>query len=89
MNTFPSSDPDAIKESLNGDQSVSRTGAVWPRKSGIDSGRRPRWESGMTAKAPPPPDSQLTERYDGLALMMLESQAFFEMWLLQEERVRG
>jgi hypothetical protein len=47
-------------------QSVSSTAAVWPRKSGIWSGSLPRSFRGMTANAPPPPDSQLTERYSGL-----------------------
>lgn len=48
-------------------QSVSRTAAVWPRKRGSWSGALPRSLMGMTAKAPPPLDSQLTEMYSGLA----------------------
>jgi hypothetical protein len=48
-------------------QSVSRTAAVCPRKRGIWSGARPRSLRGMTAKAPPPLDSQLTAMYSGLA----------------------
>ena len=47
-------------------QSVSRTTAVCPRNRGIWSGSLPRSLSGMTAKAPPPEASQLTERYSGL-----------------------
>jgi hypothetical protein len=46
-------------------QSVSSTAAVWPRNKGIWSGSFPRSFRGMTAKAPPPLDSQLTERYSG------------------------
>jgi hypothetical protein len=53
--------------SLKGCQSVSRTAAVWPRNRGIWSGILPRSLTGMTANAPPPLDSQLTERYSGLA----------------------
>ena len=48
-------------------QSVSRTTAVWPLNSGICSGSLPFSFNGMTANAPPPLDSQLTERYSGLA----------------------
>lgn len=48
-------------------QSVSRTAAVCPRKRGISSGARPFSLMGMTAKAPPPLASQLTEMYSGLA----------------------
>lgn len=47
-------------------QSVSRTVAVCPRNSGIWSGSLPRSFRGMTANAPPPEESQLTERYSGL-----------------------
>lgn len=47
-------------------QSVSRTEAVCPRNSGIWSGTFPRSFRGMTANAPPPDASQLTERYSGL-----------------------
>lgn len=43
-------------------QSVSRTAAVWPRNSGIWSGALPFSLRGITAKAPPPLDSQFTER---------------------------
>ncbi len=46
---------------------MSSTTAVWPLKSGIRSGSRPRSLVGMTAKAPPPLASQLTARYSGLA----------------------
>lgn len=63
-------------------QSVSRTTAVWPRKRGIWSGSLPLSLSGMTANAPPPPDSQLTDRYSGFALTRLVSQAFLLMWML-------
>jgi hypothetical protein len=77
IHTFPSSDPEAIRESLNGFlsplaphwslqgaryQSVSRTAAVWPLNSGRRSGSFPRSSSGMTANEPPPPASQLTAR---------------------------
>lgn len=48
-------------------QSVSSTVAVWPRKSGIWSGSFPFSFKGMTAKAPPPDESQLTDKYSGLA----------------------
>lgn len=48
-------------------QSVSVTVAVWPRKRGMTSGTLPLSFTGMTAKAPPPLASQLTERYSGLA----------------------
>lgn len=48
-------------------QSVSKTTAVCPRNSGIWSGSFPLSFTGMTANAPPPPDSQLTDRYSGLA----------------------
>lgn len=48
-------------------QSVSRTVAVWPRNRGIWSGTLPLSSTGMTAKAPPPDASQLTDRYSGLA----------------------
>jgi hypothetical protein len=83
MKTLPSSDAEAIRESSNGllissqyamlcahngpYQSVSSTGPVWPRKRGIISGRRPFSLIGMTAKAPPPLASQLTEMYWGFA----------------------
>ena len=40
---------------------------MWPRNNGICSGRRPFSFKGMTANAPPPLASQLTERYSGLA----------------------
>jgi hypothetical protein len=70
MKTLPSSDADAISESLKGLQSVSRTAAVCPRKSGIWSGARPFSLMGMTANAPPPLDSQLTAMYSGLACVV-------------------
>lgn len=63
-------------------QSVSRTAAVWPRKRGMTSGSFPRSSTGMTAKAPPPLASQLTDRYLGLALTRLVSHAFLEMRML-------
>lgn len=50
-------------------QSVSSTAAVCPRKSGNRSGSRPRSVTGMTANAPPPLASQLTEMYSGLAYL--------------------
>jgi hypothetical protein len=85
--TLPSSEAEAISESLKGllhvyercpaivhpvraYQSVSRTAAVCPRKRGICSGTRPFSLRGMTAKAPPPLASQLTERYSGFACAM-------------------
>jgi hypothetical protein len=55
---------------LDGDlpyQSVSRTGAVCPRKSGICSGSLPFSFTGTIANAPPPLASQLTDRYSGFA----------------------
>ena len=52
-------------------QSVSRTVAVCPRKSGIWSGALPLSSKGMTANAPPPEESQLTERYSGLTYSRL------------------
>lgn len=63
---LPSSEPEAMMRSLKGCQSVSNTTAVCPRKRGMTSGIFPFSFSGMTANAPPPPDSQLTERYSGL-----------------------
>ena len=56
-------------------QSVSSTAAVWPRNKGIWSGSFPRSFRGMTANAPPPPDSQLTERYSGLTWARSEGSA--------------
>lgn len=86
--TLPSSEPDASNESLKGFlylldlvphksdrhryQSVSSTTAVCPLNSGILSGTLPLSETGITAKAPPPLASQLTEMYSGLALTSLE-----------------
>ena len=82
MLTLPSSDPEAMRESLKGFlqllawkwgsvafpyQSVSSTTAVCPRKSGIRSGSLPFSLVGMTANAPPPLASQLTAMYSGLA----------------------
>ena len=58
--------PEPLKKTY---QSVSRTVAVWPLNSGIWSGSFPFSPSGMTAKEPPPPASQLTERYFGLTYM--------------------
>ena len=80
--TFPSSEPEAIIESLKGflgksaplphpnvptHQSVSNTGAVCPLNRGICSGSLPFSPTGITAKAPPPLASQLTARYSGFA----------------------
>lgn len=67
MPTFASSDPETTSLSSKGLQSVSRTAAVWPRKRGSLSGSLPRSSTGMTAKAPPPPASQLTAIYFGFA----------------------
>ena len=82
INTFPSSEPDAIIRSLKGfllesalvtshcastHQSVSNTGPVCPLKRGICSGNLPFSLTGITAKAPPPLASQLTARYSGFA----------------------
>ena len=47
-------------------QSVSKTAAVCPLNNGICSGSLPFSFSGITANAPPPPDSQLTDKYCGL-----------------------
>ena len=55
-------------------QSVSRTAEVCPRNKGMRSGSFPFSFRGMTAKAPPPLDSQLTERYSGLACSTAGSQ---------------
>lgn len=52
-------------------QSVSRTVAVCPRKRGKRSGSLPLCSSGITAKAPPPPASQLTDKYLGLTCPVL------------------
>ena len=51
-------------------QSVSSTAAVCPRKRGIWSGSLPFSFRGMTAKAPPPEASQLTDRYSGLTCIV-------------------
>lgn len=77
--TLPSSEAEAMMESSKGLQSVSSTTAVCPLKRGNCSGSFPRSSKGMTANAPPPPASQLTARYLGLALIRLVSQAFLEM----------
>jgi hypothetical protein len=50
-------------------QSVSKTGAVCPRNRGICSGSLPFSLIGITANAPPPLASQLTEMYSGFACM--------------------
>ena len=68
---FPSSPPDATMESLCGDQSVSKTVAVWLRAKGITSGNLYGmpwmvWNGegrGRIAKAPPPEAFQLTLMY--------------------------
>lgn len=83
--TLPSSEPEAISESLKGFlgvsvqqradalqdgrayQSVSSTTAVCPLNNGILSGTLPLSSTGMTANAPPPLASQLTEIYSGFA----------------------
>lgn len=79
---LPSSEPEAMIRSLKGCQSVSNTTAVCPRKRGTTSGIFPFSFSGITANAPPPPDSQLTARYSGLTETKLVSQAFLLMWRL-------
>lgn len=48
-----------------------------PRNSGIWSGTLPLSFRGMTANAPPPPDSQLTDRYSGLTLTIEEETSAF------------
>jgi hypothetical protein len=48
-------------------QSVSKTTAVWPLNNGMRSGSLPLSFVGITAKAPPPLDSQLTAMYSGFA----------------------
>lgn len=53
-----------------------------PRKRGIWSGSLPLSLTGMTANAPPPPDSQFTDRNSGLHLIKFVSQAFLLMWRL-------
>lgn len=58
--------------SWKGFQSVSNTAAVCPRNSGRVSGRRPFSSMGMTANAPPPLASQLTEMYSGFACSSLQ-----------------
>ena len=70
INTFPSSPPDATMESLCGDQSVSKTAAVWLRAKGMTSGSLYGmpivWNGegrGRIAKAPPPEAFQLTLMY--------------------------
>ena len=69
---LPSSPADATIESLNGDQSVSRTGALWLRARGMISGSLngvPWVEDvngegrGRIAKAPPPEAFQLMLMY--------------------------
>jgi hypothetical protein len=77
--TLPSSDPEAMRESLKGFQSVSNTTAVWPLNSGNRSGSLPLSLTGRTAKAPPPLASQFTAMYSGLALTRLVSQAFLDI----------
>lgn len=77
--TLPSSEADAMMESSKGLQSVSSTTAVWPRNNGKSSGSFPRSSKGITANAPPPPASQLTAKYLGLALIRLVSHAFLDM----------
>ena len=67
--TLPSSPAEATIASLNGDQSVSRTGAEWERARGMRSGslygkpwgRGSKGEGrGRMANAPPPDAFQLT-----------------------------
>lgn len=57
-----------MDEAVAAYQSVSKTTALCPLKSGNWSGSRPFSFNGMTAKAPPPLASQLTERYVEFAL---------------------
>ena len=61
---------------MSSHQSVSNTGPVCPRNSGICSGSRPFSLTGITANAPPPLASQLTERYSGLAWPAAVSSVF-------------
>lgn len=72
-------------------QSVSNTGPVCPRNSGICSGNRPFSFTGITAKAPPPLASQLTERYSGLAWPTSVSPMFHQVCgsYLDQIRVPG
>ena len=51
-------------------QSVSKTTAVCPRNKGNCSGNRPFSLMGMTANAPPPLASQLTDIYCGFAFVL-------------------
>ena len=70
--TLPSSPPDATIESECGDQSVSSTGAVWLRASGMTSGSfagnpgapEKGEGAGRMANAPPPEAFQLMLMYD-------------------------
>jgi hypothetical protein len=54
---------------------------VCPRKRGICSGTRPRSLRGITANAPPPLDSQLTERYSGFACSNLSARVLPASWV--------
>lgn len=54
-------------------QSVSKTADVWPLNKGILSGSLPVSARGITAKAPPPLASQLTERYFGFTWRVCQS----------------
>lgn len=60
---------DAVEEGAHQGryQSVSSTTAVCPLNNGILSGTLPLSSTGMTANAPPPLASQLTEMYSGFA----------------------
>ena len=80
--TFPSSLALARMSSLKGFQSWSSTAAVCPLNNGMTSGIFPRSSRGMTANAPPPDASQLTDRYLGLHFTRLVSQAFLLMRML-------
>ena len=59
----PSSEQLAICCSLNGLKAVSKTGPLCPLNNETVSGAFPVSLTGMTANAPPPEDSQLTEMY--------------------------
>lgn len=56
-------------------QSVSNTTALCPLNSGSCSGNRPFSPNGITANAPPPLASQLTARYCGFALQLLDVES--------------
>lgn len=72
-------------------QSVSNTTAVCPLNRGNCSGNRPFSFIGMTANAPPPLASQLTEMYCGLACMSVrpDGRTPLRMCYLDEVCVPG